>query len=221
MKMYAALGDQLEIRGDDAIVLCRGKERILTQQELLIWLSLMWHVSTFAELYRGYCEKAAAIKLCPEMDFNACLQRLQQRNLIREGSGYTRDEALYDLLSSLLICPLRNSFFIKTLAFFGLLSQGRSFREAKLVFSYTALSRCEREILGLANRLKMSTVEIIRCIECGADRHSDPSKIAGALYANTFQDSALALAACRTSPIRQEVLAAVTTLYQKQKIVFQ
>lgn len=221
LKIYAALGEQVEIRGEDAIVRCGDQERILNQQELLIWLSLMWRISTFTDLYRNYCVHAAAIKLCPEADFYACLQRLLQRGLVQEGTGYTYDEALYNLLAPLFICPLHNTFIVKALAFLGMLCQRRTLHEAKLAFSCTALTRFEKRILNLSKRLKMSTVEIIRCLDCGVGQHGDESAITKVLYADSFLESALSSAASRASPRRQEVLGAVDALYSKQKIVFQ
>ena len=112
-----------------------------------------------------------------------CVKRLEMRGLIAYGTGDTEFDALYDLLSNLYVAPVKESLALRLQAFFQLVFlSGVSIRKAAGLFHHDRRDKHETLVMALSNQAMLSTAELIKCVEVGAEDISTDEKLLDALY---------------------------------------
>lgn len=202
-KLYTALG-QYKLTTDDTgrgipTVYRKGQEYCLDICEMVIWSTLLWNIETQSSLEQLFVLKIKEAGVQNPTDFNACLNRLEQRGLIIFGEGIDVEGSLYNLLADLYIVPLKISLFAKTATFFYLLFRGRPFSLSAKSFRSTELNSDEKKLLYLSRQLPLTVADIIMRF----DRDS------GLQYLQTPRG------------YQRKTLCAITNLYLKKEIILQ
>lgn len=223
MTLFCALGSHKRDPKSNLPVLIRnGKEYGIVFEEFIIWSVLLWKILTYDELFDAYKEQMAEYNASERFGFEQTLKRLQTRGLIATGTGYTGMDALYQLIGSLFLMPVKVSLGDKIIGFFKLtFLRGIPFRLTRHLFDSDYFTCMERAVWDLANQQALSTAELIRCTELGIKDVSDDVKLIHALYeCGDGVDYENVVCHARFSDAQLPVLDAVTNLYLKRMVIF-
>jgi len=223
---YAAAG-RYELRhapeGQYPVVILRDKEYGLDIWEMILWSSLMWRVLNFDELHREFYAKEREAHVLSDISLEGYLKRLRQRGLVVSGRGYTAVEALYDLVGKLYVFPLREGFLTKLAAFLHLTFERKvPFAVTRKIFAPPRMTPMEQRLFTLAEQARLTTRELIRCVDGGVTDISTERKLLTALYPDgppaPSEDVNFDYA---LSPNRLKVTEAVVNLYLQKLVLFE
>ena len=222
---YTAVGS-LQTRKDETgniypVIILNQKEYPVDPQELTLWSALCWRLCDSEELARQYWELAATVPV-EKRTLENCVTRLEVRGLIAKGVGRTDFEALYDLLSDLYVVPVSEKLSFRIIGFLSLvLLRGVSPRKAAQLFRHDRRNEQEALVMSLSNQAPLSTAELIKCAEVGAEDVSTDEKLLDALYCddNTTSDNIGMM--MLTAQSRQPITMAVANLYLRKQIILE
>ncbi len=172
-KFYTAVG-QLQLITDSndnkrPIIKLNGKIHEMNKSELIIWTSLMWHISDFEELYKVFQQKIDedAFEVSRDIiqgDFIRTLERLIYRELVVMAEDEVGTASIYSLISDLIVIPSTANIFTTTTAFLKFVFiDNIPLGKAKKVFKKGKLNREEKMILKLIKKYQLEVNELI-CI---------------------------------------------------------
>ncbi len=224
-KIYTAIG-QIQLRGNAGgtrfpVIKLTGAEVTPNMGEMILWSTLYWQFLTEEELDRQYEKKKKEVNFADRRDAGNVLYWLLRSGAVAEGVGETYEEALYDLLAGLYMTPISESIILRTGSFIRMVfKDGYPIREAVKVFQNDNRSDGERTVMQIIRKVRLSAVEVIRCIERGVLDLKDEDEIVEKLYADDYTTDANIADEMRNSPVRREVLSDVANLYLRRQIVF-
>jgi len=220
---YTALGN-LEVERRNGrkkpVVIKDGQRCDLSLYEFCLWTLLAWNFLNCDDLRRQYQQKRQELRLFDDAPFEYVLARLEERKLVASGMAYTAADAVCELVNRLRIRPIKVSSFSRfTAVIYLILRHGMTLRVAwrkRLPFRPDAL---QKRILALAGHVVMTTPEIIKCFEAGANRMDSEEQLIDTVYQeytyeNLHNDT-------RFSSLKDPVTAAVTSLYLNKQIIFE
>lgn len=223
IQFYTAIG-RYALREADGkkipvVVLREGREYALDDQEQIVWFSLLWQIHTLDELRTVYRKWMQQTHTCGESLLDDCLDRMEAKGLITHGRDYVGIDAVYQLLSPLLIIPAPESLYGQWNAFRHLRSKGVPLSDAKQVFQ--RVTKAEKRVLHLVQNQVLSTSEVIQCVEKGIHTVKTEEDILNALYSDEITTSDNIGIVSRFSTEQLPVLQAVVNLYLKKQILFE
>lgn len=224
-KFYTAVGHS-DIRGTlngrrYPLVILNGKEYILDVQEMTLWGLLNWRILTVDEAEKLYNNKMDAFGVESSRSFDQCMHRLIQRGLIAEGSGNTDEEALYDLVSDLQVIPISDNLFLRTFSFIRLtVFGGVPYSVTKQIFNKDKRTDIEKKTYRLAKQARLSTAEIMKCIERNVLDFKNEDHMMETLYHDDVTTIDNIAEYARSMSSFRPVLTSVANLYLRRQIIF-
>lgn len=216
--LFTAIG-RLQLRApaisdnSHPVVIRNAQEYGLSIHEAVLWSCIAWNILTYEELRRQYYETLCDLHLTSELDFDHYLKRLTFRGLIASGTDYTGMDALYDLISRLIICPDLASVWAKATACIRLCAQnGHPLQVMKMIFSRADFSAQEKLILKMSRNNAQNAADLIRILE---DAPSSPPGVQKRIRPTTAQ-----LVQGRFASNRPATISAIANLYLKKQITF-
>lgn len=204
------------------VVYLGGKECHLDVQEMLIWAALNWRILTAEQIEPQYKDLQDEVDIVLSRSFEESLNRLIVRGLVAEGCGDTKFEALYNLLSKLYIVPIPTNAFYRGVSFVKLVLFGKvPYEVAKTVFIKNKKSPEEKAVMVLADKVTVSTAELIGCIEKGITEISSMDELLVALYNDKYTTSENISEINKYSCKCRDVISAVANLYLRKQIIFE
>ena len=222
---YTALGTfrirKEPLKGKYPVVVVGKKEYIVDPQEFAVWSILCWRICSAEELSMQYADIAPFLPV-ERRGLELCVKRLEMRGLVACGTGDTEFDALYDLLSNLYVAPVKETVTLRLRAFFKLVFlSGVSVRKAAELFHRDRRDEQEALVMALSNQAMLSTAELIKCVEVGAEDISTDEKLLNALYCDEDTTSDNIGMMMLASAFRKPITAAVANLYLRKQIVFE
>ncbi|MFV0519666.1 MAG: hypothetical protein ACK5LY_05265 [Lachnospirales bacterium] len=173
-KFYTAIGQLHLVRDENGdkqpIIKWDNKVFELNKNELIIWTSLMWHISDYDELFEVFKSKVSSKCLEVDinflkMDFNRTLNRLINRNIVVMSEDKVDIISVYNLISDLIIIPSTANWFLSAVTFLKfILVDNIPFSKAKYIFARGNISKNEKSILSTIRKNKFKTSEILSII---------------------------------------------------------
>lgn len=202
------------------VILVNQEEHIVDIQEMAVWTILNWRFLHFGQIEAKY--EQMSCDLPPERwSLADCLDRLEVRGLVAQGTGNTDFEALYDLLGELYVVPISESLPLRLATFGKLLLKGVPFSTAKQLFQKDKPSEREALVMALSRQALLSTAELIKCAETGVKDVSSEEKLMGALIDNDYTSSDSLVFEMLQARQREPVTMAVANLYLRKQIIFE
>lgn len=99
------------------VILLNDNEYMIDFQELVLWSSLNWRILNFQDIGVLYTKTVQDAGDTVNRSWEACLHQLLLRGIIVSGSGDTEYDALHNLLWSLSITPVDDSFLFRFMLF--------------------------------------------------------------------------------------------------------
>lgn len=224
-KWYTAVGVfKMEERDRQRlpVVYLSGKECHLDIQEMLIWAALNWRILTAEQIEPQYKDLQDEVDIVLSRSFDESLNRLIVRGLVAEGCGDTKFEALYNLLSKLYIVPIPTNAFYRGISFVKLVLFGKvPYEVAKTVFIKDKKSESEKTVLSLANKVTLSTAEIIGCVERGVSEINTMDELLQILYTDRYTTSENIAEISKYSCKCRDVISSISNLYLRKQIIFE
>lgn len=224
-KLYTAVGNSV-LRGTlngrrYPLVILNGKEYILDVQEMVLWGLFNWRILTVDEAEKFYDNKKKEYGIEPSRSFDQCMHRLLQRGLIAEGSGNTDEEALYDLVSDLQVIPISDNLFLRTFSFVRLtIFGGVPYSVTKQIFNRDKRTDIEKKTYRLAKQARLSTAEIMKCIERNVLDFKSEEHMMETLYHDDVTTIDNIAEYARSMSSFRPVLKSVANLYLRRQISF-
>jgi hypothetical protein len=224
--LYTALG-RFESRSDERgrrhpVVIANGREHTVGIHEFVVWTCLAWRIAEMSQIKESYRKKLREIPITGRGDFSEHLNRLIARGLAASGEGRNGYEALYSLLGGLCAVPVAAGAFTKVASFAGLILSGKfSFAAARRIFRTDVFSHCEKQVIDFAEKMRLSTAEIMACIEkddCGT---AGERKSASDLCAAKYPDCGGIVKKAEPFACQKAALAAAVNLYLRKHIIFE
>ncbi|MDD2980958.1 MAG: cell division protein [Hespellia sp.] len=173
LTLYTAIG-QLTTRHNltkdlTPLVLMNQEEYALSPHELVLWSCLAFQILTKSELRERYEAGLRTQHLASDPDFEHYLRRLLLRGILVSGTGYTGADALYRLLGTLYMVPVKNTAAMRLYECFHRIASGKLIRSAiKDSFQTPDLKRLDALILKLAKTFHFSVAELLGYMELQA-----------------------------------------------------
>ena len=224
-KLYTAVGHS-DIRGTlngrrYPLVILNGKEHILDVQEMMLWGLFNWRILTAEEAERFYQNKKKEVGIETSRSFDQCMHRLIQRGLIAEGSGSTDEDALYDLVSDLQVIPISDNLFLRIFSFIRLtVFGGVPYSVTKQIFHKDKRTDVEKKTYRLAKQARLSTAEIMKCIERNVLDFKNEDHMMETLYHDDVTTIDNIAEYARSMSSFRPVLTSVANLYLRRQIIF-
>ena len=218
---YTAIGS-FELRMDGGrrmpYILHLGRYEPVSIPEFFIWSHLLWEVETYSEIRAYYLRTAAELGIRLP-DFDQGLKMLVDRKLVAKGVGYTGEDALFDMLSSAFVIPVRLSGGKKFGSVIRMFLKGRiTLWEAGRILRPKSLPGEERRVLSLVQQTPLSVSELIRCFDSGVMSLNTPDEVISAIYTDEEDDQERIRKLSRGSGNRAAVLQATANLYLNHKV---
>ena len=164
------------------LVINDGQEYGLSDDELLLWSCLAFQILTLHELQDAYTLRQIQKEGPKGLSFQHYLNRLSLRGLVVSGIGLTGVDALYRLLGSLTIIPLKDTFPIRLFGCVQLYLEGTiGAKEFGRYLKKKPSSPMEDTILKLADKVSLTTAELVTSMEQEKVIHNE-SDIMDELY---------------------------------------
>lgn len=222
MTLYTALGiyeTEKNKGGQHPVVAAAGERQLVDIPEMVIWASLKNRFLELSQLEKLYNERIAVYGLQDVPACSAYIDRMLQRGLITDGHGDTGHDALYDLLGDLQIVPTTQSAWQRVIRFLRLSIAGRlPLRMTRTLLKKDHLSYCEREIMALCGKVRLSAAEAITCIEQGSTNLASDADVKGALYTDGYTTCDNIAGEARTCRNELPCLTAIANLYLRRHI---
>ncbi len=223
--LYTAVG-RLERRFDAngiayPAVFLGGKEYMLDVQETILWSCLNWRLLRRDEIRNYYDSWFEGHTRPTKRSMDACIDRLLIRGLLVMGSGETEYDALYDLLSSMYIVPIRSNFFLRFLTTCKVMLMLRKpVKALDFLFRSQKCTNTEKAVLRLSRKIPLSTAEVIRCVEMGIQKLPNSDAVMDSIYADRDTTSDNIAELVKPADCTKEVITAIANLYLRQQLVF-
>lgn len=223
---YTALGHfhrKIDGQGRSCPVIIVGqKEYYVDMQEMSLWTALSWRLLEMPQIQVEYDRLERDCAIPARRTLEDCLGRLCTRGLVASGTGETDFEALYDLLGSLYVVPLSESFPLRLAAFLKLtVLKSVSVSQALELFRQDRPNEQEAQVMALSRQALLSTAELIKCVEVGSRDISTDEKLMEVLCNDDDTTSDNIADMMLTARSRERVTAAVANLYLRKQIIFQ
>jgi len=204
------------------VIIINQKEYYVDIQEMAIWTVLSWRLLEFPQVRAEYNKLERECVIPVRRTMEDCLGRLVTRGLVASGCGETGFEALYDLLGGLYVAPLSESLPLRVAAFLKLMFlKGVPFSKARELFRRDKPSEREARVMALSRQALLSTAELVKCAEVGAEDVSTDEKLMDALYDDDDTTCYNIADMMLTAESREWVTVAVANLYLRKQIIFQ
>ena len=225
MTLYTALGifgtDGNRRRRHPLVTTDRDKQ-LLDIPEMVIWATLKARFLELPQLERLYENRIALYCLESVPPCSAYIDRMIQRGLIAEGHGERGHDALYDLLADLQIVPTQHGFFYRLSSFLRLTVSGRlPICTARSLLHKPHLSRGEKDVMDICGKVRLSTAEVITCIENGHKDMSSEGDVLSALYSDSYTTFYNIGGEARACFNEMPCLTAIANLYLRQHIALE
>ncbi len=224
-KIYTAIG-QMQLRGGAGgkrfpVLVLNGEEITPDMGEMILWSTLYWQFLTEKELEYQYGEKKNEMRFSDKRSCERVMFWLLRRGLLAEGIGETYEDALYDLVSGLYITPISESRILAAGTFLKMIFSDRlPFGTAKQVFRRDKRSDSEKKLMKIINRVRLSSAEVIRCIERNILDIKHEDEIVEKLYSDDYTTDQNISDEMRSSPVCRQVLSDVANLYLRRQLIF-
>lgn len=225
LTLYTAVGTlkfQKSSQGRQVpLVTNHGQEYGLSQDELVLWSCLAFQILQIQELQQVYEQRRKQAN-CPEgLSFSHYLNRLLLRGLITKGEGLTGVDALYRLLGRLYISPIEDRFAPRLFSCIHLYLEG-SIKEKDFhkYLQKKKLTPMEETILKLAQKVPLTTAELVTCMDQGSIIHNEKD-IMEQLYTESDTTEETLVDKVQLHNTQYPVLQAVSNLYLNKQISFQ
>lgn len=203
------------------VIMVNRQEHLMDMQEMTVWTALCWRLLDFKQLQNKY-EQLARNLPYSKYTLESCVERLKTRGLIAAGTGDTDFDALYDLLGSLYVVPITEKFALRLVTFLKLvLIKGVSFEKARILFQRDRPTEQEVRVIALSKQALLSTAELIKCFDVGAQDIASGHKLMDALYNDSDTTSDNIAYLMQTSQNKALVTTAVANLYLRKQIIFE
>lgn len=203
-------------------IVLSGKECNLDIQEMTVWTTLNWKISSYEKLEKAYKERENKFNMIYSRSLEETLERLITRGLVAEGVGETDEEALYNLISNLYVIPLHQSLSMRILSFMRLMFiHNVPFKKAKGVFEYDKKTKSEKEIMSLAFSAPLSTAEIIKCVDKNINCILNEDDVIEFLYDDFTTTSENIAETSYNLPSSIPVMNDILNLYLRRQILFE
>lgn len=223
LTLYTAVG-HLVLRKEQShtnhpMVLIGRQEYGLVPEELILWSSLAFQILTLEELKNFYQEGLETQEISSSASFEYFLRRLLMRGLITKGSGLTGVDALYRLLGSLYLKPIKDSWFLRLFTCIQLYTNGTiPLSEFQQRLKKPENTKLEALILGLSHELSLSVAELLEYVDSQSEL---PPKIAlQELYDTTDKTCDTLADQVQIHKTQLPVLQAIGNLYLHKQIMF-
>lgn len=195
------------------VIMSEGKEHYLGKEEMLLWVSLMWHILTYNEAKKAFYQKEHDVCLLGDGLFEDYLDRLEQRGLVVSGCDYTALDALYKLVASLHLIPQNTGYLHRLGTFFSLtFKHGMPFNISKKLLVSQKLSQTQKRVIALSKKEDLSVAEVICRLENKEDCQDDLVCSPG----NTMEK---VIISGQFSPVRDYLIKEITNLYLRKQLV--
>ncbi len=224
-ELYTAVGRLVPNRSNAGttypIVSLGGKEYGLDHQELLVWSVLCWRIAQRENIPEYYAKAVAEQAIEGPRNLDACINRLLTRGLLICGTGETEYDALYDLLASMYIIPVGNSFLLRfTTAVKLVVHHGMHPKILKMPFKKDVRTDSEQAVMALAKQEVLSAGEIIRCVDRGILHLPNEESIMSAAYDDEETTSDNIASAVKEVACAQNIIGSIANLYLRQQVIF-
>jgi len=222
---YTALGRMITREENGAripIIIIDDTEYQMTVDELIIWGSLHWCFLDKEAVEKEYSRRKAKNRIFNDVSFEQTLNRLINRGLVVSGTDYLAADALYGLIGSLKIRPVKFSVFDKLRSMLYLyFEKGFTLKECYNVYFGTEITSDERKVLKLSKYVGISAAEIIKCIENNIREIKSEDDIMDKLYDDDKTTYETMTVYSRFSDLKSDIVKSVANLYLKKKIIFE
>lgn len=202
------------------LVINNGQEYGLSNDELLLWSCLAFQILTLHELQDAYTLRQIQKKGPKGLSFQHYLNRLSLRGLVVSGIGLTGVDALYRLLGSLTIIPLKDTFPIRLFGCIQLYLKGTiGAKEFGRYLKKKPSSPMEDTILKLADKVSLTTAELVTSMEQEKVIHNE-SDIMDELYTEPETTYQTLVDDVQIHHTQYPVLQAIANLYLNKQITF-
>ncbi len=226
LTLYTAVGNLTIRKGSNQkqypVILLNQREYALVPQELVLWTSLAFQILTRQELEKLYTTELTKQKISDDLSFEHFLRRLLLRGLITEGNGLTGVDALYGLLGTLYIEPVKNT---RSIRLFTCIQQfidgGMKMSDIGKHLKAPANSKLEELILKLTHMLPLSVAELLGYMELGEQIDIPLHQAMDVLYKEKEETCDTLAQKARINHMQLPVLQAIGNLYLHKQILFQ
>lgn len=222
---YTAIGRMITKEDNGTkipVIMVEDSEFMMTIDELIVWGSLHWCFMDKESLEKEYSRKKANNRLFNDVSFEQTLNRLVTRGLVVSGTDYLAADALYGLIGTLKIRPVKFSLANKLRSIFYLyFKKGLTLKECYDAYFGHEITPNEKSVLTLLKHVGISVSEIIKCAENNITAIRSEEDIIDKLYSDsetTYESIAIQ---SRFSELKIDILKAVANLYLKKKIIFE
>lgn len=154
---------KLIVRNGEPLIVVDGEEKALSKEEFILWTSLHWNILNKESLNAEFGRRMKKYGLYGDVSFEQTLSRLKTRGLVASKSDYLAVDALYNLVKDLYVVPLGTVNALKKAMMFGVMFiNGVPFDKCREAINDFNLNCLEKQIVGFAKRLKVSSAELIR-----------------------------------------------------------
>lgn len=203
------------------VIIVDDTEYHMSIDELIIWGALQWSFLDKEALEKEYGRRKAKHRIFNDVSFEQTLNRLKVRGLVVYGTDYLAADALYRLIGTLKIRPIRIDTMdrLKSMLYLYFI-KGVPIKKCYGTYFGTRITQNERNVLKLSRRVGITASEIIQCAENNISRISSEDDIMSNLYnkGETYETMAIQ---SRFSELKSDVVRAVANLYLKKKIIFE
>ena len=204
------------------VIIINEQEYNVDIQEMALWTALNWRLLDFPQVEAEYNKLDQDCAIPTLRTLENCLGRLCTRGLVASGTGETDFEALYDLLGGLYVSPLSERLPLRLAAFLKLtVLKGIPVSKARELFRKDQPSEEEAQVMALSRQALLSTAELIKCAEVGANDISTDEKLMDALYNDEDTTSDNIADMMLTAESRERITMAIANLYLRKQIIFQ
>jgi len=222
---YTALGRMVtkyENGTQIPIIVIEDCEYHMSIDELIIWGILHWNFLVKEALEKEYIRKKNTNRIFNDTSFEQTLRRLENRGLVVSGTDYLAADALYGLIGTLKIRPVRFPLLdkLKSMAYFYFV-KGVPFIQCYKTYFGTCFTENEKNILRLSKKAGITTSEIIQCAENNIKDVGSENDIMDRIYSSQDASFETVAVQSRFSELKADVIRAVANLYLKKRIIFE
>lgn len=222
---YTALGRMVTKNENETrvpIIMIEDSEYTMSVDELIIWGALHWSFLDKEAIEKEYSRRKTKNKIFNDISFEQTLNRLITRGLVVSGTDYLAADALYGLISTLKIRPVKFSFFDKLQSIFYLyFEKGLTLKECYNAYFGIEITPNEKNVLRLSKRVGITASEIIKCAENNITDIKSEDDIMDKLYNDNETTYETIAVHTRFSELKSDIVKAVANLYLKKKIIFE
>ena len=222
---YTALGRMITREENGTripIIIVDDKEYQMSVDELIIWGSLHWCFLDKEAIEKEYSRRKTKNRIFNDVSFEQTLNRLITRGLVVSGTDYLATDALYGLIGTLKIRPIKFSFLdkLRSMAYL-YFEKGLTLKECYGAYFGTEITPNEKNVLRLSKHVGISASEIIKCAENNISDIKSEDDIMDKLYNDDETTYETIAVHSRFSELKSDIVKAVANLYLKKKIIFE